>query len=168
MMRLQPVTVLISILCLVFMATMTYAGDYKDWIPLLPDSFNGLKQSGDPYGLNTQSESESWTGLQQDYSNGSDKIQLTIVSGSSAPQVQQFDGMKGVSYEDGEKVLETDEISGNDAIFEVYKDGKKGSVLVAIGQETVIIISSDSVGSKENLISYVNKVPTSDIVDAIE
>ena len=168
MIRLQPVTIFLSILCLVFMVSTTYAGDYKDCIPLLPESINGMEQSGDPYGLNTQSEGKSWTGLQQHYSDGSKKIELSIVSGPSAPQVQQFDSMKGHSYEDGEKVVETDEISGNDAIFEVYKDGKRGAVLVAIGQETVIIIQSDSVGSKENLISYVNKLPTSDIVDAIE
>ncbi|MEF8941464.1 MAG: hypothetical protein V5B78_01600 [Desulfohalobiaceae bacterium] len=168
MMRLQPVTILISILCLVFMATMAYAGDYKDWIPLLPDTISGMKQSGDPHGLNTQSESESWTGLQQDYSDGSKKIELQIVSGPLAPQVKQFHSMKGFSYEDGEKIVKTDEISGNDAIFEVYKNGKRGAVLVAIGQETVISIQSFSVGSKENLISCVNDVPTSDIFDAIE
>ena len=170
MMRMQPVAFLISFLCLVFMASTACAADYKDWISLLPDRIDGLGQSGDPDGMNVQSEGQSWSTLEQGYADGSGEkeIKLTIVSGSMAPQVKQFQAMKQFSMEDEEKVVETLEISGNDAVMELYKDGGKGNLLIAPQQKTIVIIQATSADNKEELVSLADDVPLSDIAAAIE
>ena len=168
-MRLQPMTILISILCFVFLASPTSAAEYKDWIPLLPDRIDGLQRSGDPDGMNVQSEGRSWSTLEQGYGDGSrEDIKLTIVSGSMAPQVQQFQAMKQFSMEDEEKIVESLEVSGNNAVMELYKDGGKGTLLIAPQEKTIVILQADSVESKEKLVSLADDVPLSEIAAAVE
>lgn len=166
---IQLKAILASILCLAFLIPSAYAADYKDWIPLLPERIGGQKKVGEPNGANMESSGESWSTLEQKYSNGSgESVTVTVVSGAMAPQVRQFQAMQQVTMETEEKFVETLEVSGNDAILELHKGGGKGTLLVAPQQTTVVIIQTSSAESKEDLISLANDVPFSDISAATE
>ena len=72
--------ILISI-CFLLVSVSVYATDYKQWIPLLPETLGGLAQSGKPEGVNMEMGGQSWSSLQQKYSNNSENISMMIVSG---------------------------------------------------------------------------------------
>lgn len=169
MRRFHPQLILIGLLCLVCMTSTTFAADYKNWIPLLPASINGHEKDGDPDGANMQSEGKSWSTLKQEYSDDSgEQIRLTIVSGSTAPQIQQFKALKQFTLETEEKLVETLQVSGNDAALELYKGGGEGNLLIAVHEKTIVVINADSVDSKDALISLTDDVPLSDIASDTE
>lgn len=76
--------------------------------------------------------------------------------------------MKQFTCEDEENIVEKLEISGNNAVMELYKDGGKATLLIAPHQETIVIIRTDSVEGKEELVALAEAVPLSDIATAIE
>ena len=157
---LQIKAILTGLLCLAFMISSVQAADYKDWIPMLPESIGGQQKVGEPSGANMESNGKSWSTIEQKYSDGSgESVTLTIVSGIVAPQVQQFQSMQQFSMETENKLVETLQVSGNDAVLELYKDGGKGTLLVAPRQTTLVIIETSSAESKEELISLADDVP---------
>lgn len=160
---LQFKAILTGVLCLAFMLPSVQAADYKDWVPILPEHIGGQQKAGEPNGANMESSGKSWSTLEQKYSDGSgESVTLTIVSGVMAPQVQEFQTMQQFSMETEKKFVETLQVSGNDAVLELYKDGGKGTLLVAPRQTTVLIIKVSSAESKEELISLADDVPFSD------
>ena len=164
MRNFRPLAILMGVLCLTFLSSTTCAADYKDWIPLLPASINGHEKNGDADGANKQSENQSWSILEQRYSDGSgDTIRLTIVSGTNAPQVQQFQAMKQFTMETEERFVETLNVSGREAVLELYKGGGEGTLLISLHTKTIVVINADSVGSKKELTSLADEVPLSDI-----
>ncbi len=165
----KSLTILMSVLCLLLVPSLADASDYKDWIPLLPDSIGGLSKSGDPDGANMEMSGQSWSTLQQRYAqdNGND-IELTIVAGAMAPQVRQFQSMRNFDLETDEKIAQTLKIAGRPAFFELYKGGGKGTLGIALQENAVMAIEADAVESKDGLISLADDVPLEDIAAQID
>lgn len=153
-------------LALVFFigASTANALDYTKWIPLLPDSISGLEKAGDPEGANLEKGGESWATVQQDYSNGSkEEASLTIVAGGMSPQLQQFRAMKQFTMETGNKLVETLKVSEYDSIFELNKQNNSGTLLIHVKEKTLVVVESNSVKNKNELISLADDVPLSEI-----
>ncbi|MEF8823109.1 MAG: hypothetical protein V5B78_02070 [Desulfohalobiaceae bacterium] len=153
-------------LALVFFlaASTANALDYTNWVPLLPESIGGLDKAGEPNGANVEKSGESWATVQQDYSDGSgEEVTLTIVAGGMSPQLQQFRAMKQFTMETGEKLVKTLKVSGYESIFELKKQKNSGTLLMHVKEKTLVIIESNSVTSKDALISLADDVPLSEI-----
>ena len=145
------------------MSPVTNAADYKDWIDLLPEKINNLPKSGDPEGGNFEQRGQSWSILKQDYHDSGNNIRLTIVAGDTAPQLQQFQGMKQFTMETEDRLVESVQISGHEAVFEMQKDRGAGTLLILVQERTLVVIEADAVAGKNELISLADDVQLSDI-----
>jgi 16S rRNA A1518/A1519 N6-dimethyltransferase RsmA/KsgA/DIM1 with predicted DNA glycosylase/AP lyase activity len=71
--------------------------------------------------------------------------------------------MKQFSMETEDRIIETAEVSGNQAVFEVYKGGGEGTIMIRVQEKMLVVIEVDSVAGKGELISLAEDVPLSDI-----
>jgi len=160
----KHLTVIALALVLLLGASTASALDYKAWVPLLPESISGLDKAGEPNGANMEKSGESWATVQQDYSDGSgEEVTLTIVAGGMSPQLQQFRAMKQFTMETGEKLVKTLKVSGYESILELRKQKNSGTLLIHVNKKTIVVIESNSVKNKDELISMADDVSLSDI-----
>ncbi len=157
-------TIPAAILCLLALSPIARAADYQDWIPLLPESIDGLDKSGSPDGATMGHGGKSWTTVRQGYSDSSgDDIRLTIIAGDMAPQLQQFQSMKHFSMETDDRLVQSAQLSGYNSVVELNKARGKGTLLIQVQDNTLVVIEADAVESKAELISLADHVPLSDI-----
>lgn len=163
------ITVLMIALGLFLGSSAANAFDYKDWIPLLPESIGGMEKQGDPDGMNMEKGGQSWSSLAQKYSDaqGND-LRLVIVTGSDAPGLRQFETMQKFNMETEEKKVKTVQVSGHKGVLDFNKKGGSSNLLVAVQDESLVIIETSSLESEDELVSLADDVPISDIADSID
>lgn len=153
-----------GILCVLLLSFSVFAADFESWIPILPETINGLEKADSPDGANVNKGGKSWTTLQQRYSGDSGKnLRLTIVDGSIAPQIQQFKSMKRFTVETENKLIESVDISGYESVIEIDKTGGSSSLLILVREERIVVIDTNAVSNKEELISLAEDISLSDI-----
>ncbi len=160
---------IIYVLVFIFMSFQAHAFDYNNWIPLLPDTIAGLDKKGDPDGMNMERGEESWAVLKQQYADAAGKdIELSIVTGSNAPGIKQFESMQQFSTETAETKVDTLEISGYKSVLNLDKTGGKSSLLIAVQEQTLVIFETASFDDEESLISLADDVALAEIADAVK
>lgn len=153
----------------VFLPFLTHASDYNNWVALLPDTISGLTKQGDPDGMNMERSGESWSALKQQYADAAgNDIKLSIVTGSNAPGIKQFESMQQFSMETAERKVDTLEISGYKSVLNLDKTGGKSSLLIAVQDQTLVIFETASFDSENSLVSLADDVALSEIGDAVE
>ena len=153
----------------IFMPFPSHAFDYNNWIPLLPDTIAGLNKQGDPDGMNMERGGESWSALKQQYADAAgNDIELSIVTGSNAPGIKQFESMQQFSVETAERMVDTLEISGYNSVLNLDKTGGKSSLLIAVQDQTLVIFETASFDNENSVISLADDVALSKIADAVE
>lgn len=163
-MKFKICNIFMTFFLMLVMSFATYALDYKNWIPVLPEKIGGLEKAAEPNGANVNQGKKSWATLQQRYSDNSGKsLQLTIVDGSISPQIQQFKSMKQFAVETENKVIESVEVSGYESVIELDKAEGGGSLLILVQENRVVAIEAGFVSSKKELISLADDVPLSKI-----
>lgn len=163
MMCFQAWKIVTGIFCFLLFFSVANAADYKDWVPLLPESIGGYAKTGDPEGINMEQGGKSWSTVQQGYSDSSgEELSLIVLSGT-APQLQQFQSMKQFSMQTEDRLVETAEVSGNQAVLEVYKGGGEGTIMIKVQEKMLVVIEAGSVAGKGELTSLAEDVPLADI-----
>ena len=146
--------------CLLSISVAVGAADYKGWLPLVPNTLGGLPRAGEPDGINMEMGGQSWSSLQQEYSNKSnERISLTIVSGIAAPQAQAFQAMSQMQMETQDQIVKTLEVSGYKSVFQLSKADKNGSLMISVNQQTVVVIEAEPITSESKLVSLAKEVP---------
>lgn len=153
---------------LIIFSTAANAFDYKDWVPLLPQSISGMEQQGEAEGMNMAQGEQSWSTLRQEYADEDGKhIRLSIVAGSNSPGIKQFQTMQKFNMETEEKEVKTLEVSGYKAVLEFNKKGGQSNLLIAPQEQTLVIIDSTSFDNKKDFISLAENIPFSKIANAV-
>lgn len=161
-------TVLMIVLGLFLGSSAANAFDYKDWIPLLPESIDGMEKQGNPEGMNMEKGGQSWSSLAQNYSDAQGKdLRLVIVTGSDAPGLRQFETMQKFNMETEEKKVKTVQVSDYKGVLKFNKKGGNSSLLVAVQDESLVIIETSSSESEDELVSLADDVPLSEIADSV-
>jgi len=146
--------------CLLLVPFAAGAGDYKGWLPLIPNNLGGLPRSGEPDGINMEMGGQSWSSLHQEYSNKSnERVSLTIVSGVVAPQAQAFHAMSQMQMETQDQVVKTLKVSGYKSVFQLNKTNKNGSLIISVNQQTLIIIEVEPITSENKVVALAEEVP---------
>ena len=65
----KSIPTLIIILGFLLVSSAANAFDYKNWIPLLPESIDGMEKHGEMEGMNREKGGQSWSVLRQKYSD---------------------------------------------------------------------------------------------------
>jgi hypothetical protein len=168
-MRIRNIFIFIVALCVMLSASVAVAAgyDYKDMIPVLPDSIGGMAKSGDPDGANVETSGQTWAAVEQKYSDGEGRIRLMIVAGAVAPQVQKFRELSLMEVETEEAILKSTEISGREAFFQIQKDRPGGTLGIAVRDDVVAAIETNQQTSENELISLGEEIPVEEIADCV-
>ncbi len=158
--------VMIIGLCIGLMAGSAAAADYNNWLKLVPGKLGGMAKSGTPDGMNMNMNGQAWSSLQQKYENKSKYVNLIIVSGLVAPQVQTFQMMTQMQMETQEQVIKTLTISGYKAIYQLDKNEKNGSLMISVSPETVVVLESSPVNNEKQMVDMAKDVPLAKIASA--
>lgn len=163
------ITVFMVSLCFILASSAINAFDYKDWVPLLPESIGGLAKQGAPEGMNMEKTGQSWSVLKQDYSDdkGND-ARITIVTGTNAPGVREFKAMQKFNMQSGKREVKTLEVSGYKAVLDLNKQGGKSSLMIAPQDKTLIVIETSSFDTEDDMISMGKDVSLADISEPVE
>ena len=154
---------LLVLVCLLLAPVSLGAADYKQWLPLLPESLGGLARSGKPDGMNMEMGQQSWSSLQQEYSNKSKQVSMTIVSGIVAPQAQAFQMMSQMQMETEDQIVKTLEVAGYKAVFQLEKESKTGILTIALNQQTLVAIEAKPTADEAELVGLAKEIPLNKI-----
>ncbi len=150
--------------CLLLASVRVDATDYKGWLPLIPPTLGGLAKSGDPDGINMEMSGQSWSSLQQNYTDNSNKrASLTIVSGVIAPQAQAFQAMSQMQMETPDQIIKTVDVSGYKAVLQLSKANKSGSLMISLGEQTLVVIEGEPITNESELSGLAKEVPFKEI-----
>jgi hypothetical protein len=137
------------------------AKDYKTWTPLLPETVAGMARSGEPDGMNMESNGNKWSMLHQRYAgNGSDKsVELTLVSGAGAPFVANFQTMSKMEMETGDRVIKTVKISNYKGLINLDKAQKRAILMIALTDETMVVMEVAPATQEKDIIAVAEDLP---------
>jgi len=153
---------------ILMLAVTADAANYKNWIPVVPETIDGCAKSGEPKGVNMESGGEAWSSLQQEYADEDKKeITLTIVSGAS-PHIQQFKQMSMVQAENETQVIQSVDVSGHDGIVQLKKKEDSGVLYTMVGEKTLVAIQAEPATSQDKLLSLADEVPLEEIAAEAE
>ena len=154
---------LLVLVCLLLAPVPLGATDYKQWLPLLPETLGDLDRSGKPDGMNMEMGQQSWSSLQQEYSNKSKQVSMTIVSGIVAPQAQAFQMMSQMQMETEDQIVKTLVVSGYKAVFQLEKETKIGILTIGLNQQTLVAIEAKPTTDEGELVSLAKEIPLNKI-----
>ena len=150
--------------CLLLVSVWVDATDYKSWLPLIPETLGNLAKSGDPDGINMEMSGQSWSSLQQNYTDSSKKrASLTIVSGVIAPQAQAFQAMSQMHMETPDQIVKTINVSGYKAVFQLNKANRNGGLMISLGEQTLVVIEGNPITNEGELTALAKDVPLKEI-----
>lgn len=165
----KSVAIFMIALGFILASSAANAFDYRDWIPLLPESIGGLDKQGEPEGMNMEKGSQSWATVKQQYADeAGDALRVSIVTGTDAPVMKEFEALRKFTMETAERNVKTTEISGHKAVLSLHKKGGKSNLMIAPQKNTLVIIETDSFDSEKALVSLAEEVPIAGIADSIE
>jgi hypothetical protein len=159
-MRPKGWIILISV-CLLLVAVVAGAEDYKNWVPALPQAIQGLDRVGKYDGMNMQTNDQKWCMLHQRYgSEGPEEyIDLTLVWGGAAPFMANYQMMSKFEMETEEQVTKSVEVSGYKGVINLEKADQRGTLMLALDKETIVILEAAPTTKADQLFSVAKKLP---------
>ncbi len=169
-MSLRFKTIMLVICFILFTASVVVAADYdyKELIPVLPDSINEMSKTGEPDGANMETSGQHWSVVNQRYGNGSNHINFFVVVGSSAPEIQKFHNLQQLNVETEESVTRTTEIAGKKTLLNLKKDGSRGTLAIAVQNNALAVFETSHVENEEELLSLADDISIEEIEDVIK
>ncbi len=146
---------------LVFFSLTARASDYKDWVPLLPDSLGGMGRSGDSEGMNMDMSGQKWSSLQQQYSagDGSKSVELIIVGGKGAPQLANFQMMSAMKMETEDQIVKTLDVFGYKGLINLAKKEKSGTLMISLSKEMLVVLDAKPITKEEEILKLAEQLP---------
>ncbi|MFP4476689.1 MAG: hypothetical protein ACLFOY_14115 [Desulfatibacillaceae bacterium] len=156
-------------LCIMLLPALANAADYRDWKPLVPENIDGLEKSGSLDGANMDSGGQSWSTLRQRYSgDGEREIVLTIINGTNAPRVREFQAMPDFQVETEQRVARSLEVAGYDAFVEIDKRDGEGTLVLGVNPDTLVVVEAEPVADRDRMTSIAGDVPLDTIASQVK
>lgn len=159
-MKIKYRIVLVSV-CLLLISVTASASDYKDWIPLLPETVGEMQRSGKPDGMNMEMGGEKWSSLHQNYSadNGEKSVELTIVEGKGAPPLANFQMMSAMKMETEDQIVKTLDVFGYKGLFNLEKKKKSGTLMISLSEEMLVVLEAEPITKEEEILKLAEQLP---------
>jgi len=166
---IKKVSVLLA-LCVLLTPVVAGAFDYKAWVPLLPKTLGDMAPSGDPDGVNVDMSGQKWSSVNQEYQSkdGRKTVELAVVAGQMAPQVQGFQGMvaMNMSMETDEQIMKTVTVSGKKGILVLDKQAKLGTLTIPVQQDMIVAITVEPASTPEDVTGLAQYLPLTQLGNA--
>ncbi len=152
---------LLLALCLILVPVVAGATDYKDWLPLLPRTLDGMAPSGEPDGMNMEMGGQKWSSLTQDYASrdGKRSVELSIWAGKGAPMVQTYQGMPSMNMETEDEIIKTVTVSGHKSVMSLEKKDKTGNLAIFLKNYMVVVVQAEPVTQQSDLTRLAEQIP---------
>ncbi len=161
-MKVKGLIACIGVFLLIISAT-AMAADYKNWLPLLPETVGGMPQSGKPDGMNMESGDVKWSSVHQRYEGDDPEryADLTLLGGN-APQMAGFQMMSNMKMETDEQIVKTVQVKGYKSLLNLEKNEKRGTLMISLGEEMLAVIEVSPITKEAEMITLGEKLPLAD------
>ena len=155
---------------MVLMTAVAGAKDYKTWKPVLPEKVAGMPRSGEPDGMNMESNGQKWSMLHQRYADdGPDKsIELTLISGAGAPFMVNFQMMSKMEMETEDQVIKTVEVSTYKGLINLEKARKSATLMIALTDETMLVMEVAPATQEKDIIAVAENLPLREFASKVK
>ncbi|MFW5958244.1 MAG: hypothetical protein ACOCQ0_03720 [Desulfosalsimonas sp.] len=168
-MKFNWLKIIVISIALIMTSSAANAFDYQDWIPLLPENIGEMEKTDEPSGMNMEESGQSWSGLEQKYSNtDGDVLKLSIVTGTNAPGMQQFKSMKEFDAKTDKEIVKTLDVKGRNSVLNIKKKGGENTLLIPASDETLVVISTEAFGSEDEMTSLADDIPVEEVADSVK
>jgi len=146
---------------IVLMAGVAGAKDYKVWKPLLPETVAGMPKSGEPEGMNMETNGQTWSMLHQRYAgdNADKSAELTLVSGMGAPFVANFQMMSKMEMETEDQMIKTVKVSTYKGLINLEKAENRAVLMIALTEETMVVLEVAPATQEKDIITVAEGLP---------
>lgn len=162
--------ILLPFLVIVLLTAPVSAADYKNWIPLLPQSMDGLAAAGKPMGMNMEMGDQKWSTLSQSYKDKAQprRVEVNIISGAAAPQAQAFQMLSKMQVETPDEIIKTLDVSGFPAVFQFSKANRSGTLMISLSQQAMVTITAEPADGEQELVSLAQSLPLRKLAELVQ
>ncbi|MFV1985543.1 MAG: hypothetical protein ACC657_18485 [Thiohalomonadales bacterium] len=137
---------------------LSWALDYKDWLPLLPDEIGGLKTKAKDSGVNINAGGTIMSILTITYGEGDKKIDISITAEAS--------GIPNKSAQTKERtIMETEDfvqkiiiIQGFIGLYMNNKSAKNHIIKINLNSKSTFTFMADGYEEEKYILGLVNKI----------
>lgn len=149
-----------SVVLLLLLATsLCQAADYKQWLPLLPESAMGIPRSGDPEGTNVTMNDMENSSLTVRYRDGERSAEIMLIHDSSRSLIMPFEMVRDMRVETPEEIHLPTTLEGYQAIYQLDRPGNQTALIVILSPTMLIHVSFQPAPEKAALMKFVAGLP---------
>lgn len=128
---------------------LSWAADYKDWLPYIPNQLDGLKAETKGQGMNMNTGNGSMSKFDQMYRSGKKQITISIThTQNSSGQTPSEKPREQLNMETSEVLMKTIKINGFDAFYTYNKGDNNVLIYVYLKGEAMMMFTSTGIGVK--------------------
>jgi len=156
---MQQKALSIFIIVLLFLPSLSWAVDYKDWLPYVPAKLDGLQKTPNGGGSNINMSGMVMSNYEAGYGIESTDIKLNITYDKSGASVEPYSGAVSLNLESPGFINKKVVIQGFDCVYQNTDNPSTASIAVILKNNTVLsVIFSDNSKSEQHYIDVVNTI----------
>jgi len=155
-MNTRQIVIIASILFL--NAGLTWATDYKEWIPYFPDELDGLKAQSKKDGMNMEMDGQQTSSLTVTYSEGVKQTKVSIMHSGDSGMIEAQRSMGAMTLETPEFVMKPIEIEGYKGFYQDDKKSKRVQIMLFFNDNSLLIFEADGGKDKKHYAGLVKKI----------
>jgi len=151
--------ILITLTFVLFLTPgLSWALDYKDWLPLLPDEIGGLKTKSKDNGVNINAGGVIMSSLTITYGEGDKKIDISISAEASGEPIKSGPAKEQVVVETKDFVQKVIKVQGFVGMYMNNKSAKNQLLRVSLNSKAAFTFMANGYEGEKYFLGLVNKI----------
>lgn len=145
-------------LVLFFHVGTSWAVDYKEWIPYIPDEMDGLKAEPRKDGMNMEMGGQKTSSLTVTYVDGAKQSKVSIMHSGDPGMVEGQRAIGSMSMETPDFVMKPVEIEGFKGSYHDDKQSKRVQIMLFLSDNALLIFDADGGKDEKHYTGLVKKI----------
>ncbi|WP_455220895.1 hypothetical protein [Kaarinaea lacus] len=137
---------------------ISWAVDYKEWIPFIPDEMDGLKAQSKKDGMNMEMDGQKTSSLTVTYSEGVKQSKVSVMYSGDPGMIEAQRSMGSMSLETPEFVMKPIEIEGFKGSYHDDKKSKRVQIMLFFNDNALLIFEADGGKDEKHYAGLVKKI----------
>lgn len=151
--------ILITLTFVLFLTPgLSWALDYKDWLPLLPDEIGGLKTKSKDNGVNIKAGGTSMSSLTVTYGEGDKQIDISITAEASGVPNKSVQAKEQIVVKTEDFVQKLINIQGFVGMYMYNKSAKNHILRVSLNSKSAFTFMANGYEGEKYFFSLVDKI----------
>ena len=155
---MRYIKLLTPTLVLLLTPCVSWAVDYKDWLPLIPDTLDGLTVSAKDEGENLDLGVMNMSNFSRQYGEGDKQINISIMYESSGEQIKAQNARTQKNIKLAELVQKRITIQGFESVYDHNKSVPYQRITVFLNDKAVISFGVFGLNEEKHFFELANKI----------